>query len=143
MTRTRFTRFALLFSIATSPFIGTRLFADAQAVSPAAAVQPLPEQLAEADQLKTKAFAALKAGKFEETNSYLSQAAQISKDPVTMKMADWTRQFEQQRQVFKTERQKEYDKAVKDVHMLQDKGKPLPYAMEVAAGAYLLSNDKE
>ncbi|HEV8378995.1 MAG TPA: S41 family peptidase [Tepidisphaeraceae bacterium] len=142
MTRTSLSRFVLLFSLAISPFIGTRLFADAPTAANAAAVQPLPEKLAEADQLKSKAFAALKAGKFELTNDYLSQAAQISKDPVTMKMADWTRQFEQQRQVFKTERQKEYEKAVKDVHLLLDKNK-LPFAMEVAAGAYLLADDKD
>src|SRR5215208_5540869 len=142
MKQKRLSRFVLLFSLATSPFIGTRVFADAQAVSPASAVQPLPERLAEADQLKTKAFAALKAGKFEETNNYLSQAAKISNDPVTVKMADWTQQFEQQRQVFKTERHKEYEKAVKDVHLLLGKNK-LPFAMEVAAGAYLLADDKD
>src|SRR6184192_3586511 len=142
MMRKPLSRFILLFVLATSPFIGTRVFADAQAGASPSAVQPLPEKLAEADQLKTKAFAALKAGKFELTNDYLSQAAQISKDPVTMKMADWTRQFEEQRRVFKTERQKEYEKAVKDVHLLLDKNK-LPFAMEVAAGAYLLSDDKD
>jgi len=142
MTTKRFSRFALLFSFATFAFIGPRLYADTPPAQPAAPVQPLPEKLAEADQLKKEAFEALKAGKFEVTNTNLAKAAEISKDPVTMKMADWTRQFEQQRQVFSTERHKEYDKAVKDVHLLQDKSK-LPYAMEVAAGAYLLSDDKE
>src|SRR3954468_8176050 len=143
MTTKRFSRFALLLSLSCTIFIGTRLFADTPAAQATAAVGPLPEKLAEADELKKAAFEALKAGKFEVTNNNLAKAAELSKDPVTMKMADWTRQFEAQRQVFKTERLKEYDKAVKDVHMLQDKGKPLPYAMEVAAGAYLLSNDKE
>jgi carboxyl-terminal processing protease len=138
----RLSTLILLLSIATCSFIGTRLFADAPPAPNASAVQPLPEKLAEADLLKSKAFQALKAGKFELTNDYLAQAAEITKDPVTMKMADWTRQFEAQRQVFKTERHKEYDKAVKDVHLLQDKSK-LPYAMEVAAGAYLLADDKE
>src|SRR2546421_2248246 len=142
MMRKPLSRFILLFLLATSPFIGTRLFAQAQAGQNPSAVQPLPEKLAEADQLKSKAFAALKAGKFDLSNDYLSQAAQISKDPVTMKMADWTRQFEEQRQVFSTERHKEYEKAVKDVHLLVEKNK-LPFAMEVAAGAYLLSDDKE
>jgi carboxyl-terminal processing protease len=142
MTTKRFSRFALLLSIATSAFIGTRLYSDTPPAQTAAAAQPLPEKLAEVDQLKIKAFEALKAGKFDVTNDYLAKAAELSKDPVTMKMADWTRQFESQRQVFKTERHKEYDKAVKDVHLLQDKSK-LPFAMEVAAGAYLLSDDKE
>src|SRR4051794_6600197 len=110
MMRKPLSRFVLLLSLATSPFIGTRLFADAPAAANASAVQPLPEKLAEADQLKSKAFAALKAGKFGESNNYLAQAAQISKDPVTMKMADWTRQFEEQRTIFTTERHKEYEK---------------------------------
>src|SRR6267142_3759338 len=104
MTTKRFSRFALLFSIASFAFIGPRLNADTPPVQPAAAVQPLPEQLAKVDQLKKDAFEALKAGKFEITNNYLAQAAEISKDPVTMKMADWTRQFEQQRQSLKTDR---------------------------------------
>src|SRR5437899_5621806 len=142
MMRKPLSRFILLFLLATSPFIGTRLSAQAQAGQSTSAVQPLPEKLAEADQLKTKAFAALKAGKFDLSNDYLSQAAKITNDPVTVKMADWTRQFEEQRQVFTTERHKEYEKAVKDVHLLQDKSK-LTYAMEVAAGAYLLADDKE
>src|ERR1043165_4271642 len=132
MMRKPLSRFVLLFSFATTPFIGTQLFADAPAGQNPSAVQPLPERLAEADQLKTKAFAALKAGKFELTNDYLSQAAKISNDPVTVKMADWTRQFEEQRQVFSTERHKEYEKAVKDVHLLLDKNK-LPFAIEGAA----------
>src|SRR6476661_8554442 len=126
MMRKPFSRFVLLFVIASSPFIGTRLFADTPAGQSPSAVQPLPEKLAEADQLKSKAFAALKAGKFDLTNNYLSQAAQISKDPVTIKMADWTRQFEEQRQVFTTDRHKEYEKAVKDLHLLLEKNK-LPF----------------
>src|SRR5258706_11607116 len=104
MTTKRFSRFALLLSIATSAFIGTRLYSDTPVAQTAAAAQPLPEKLAEVDQLKIKAFEALKAGKFDVTNDYLAKAAELSKDPVTMKMADWTRQFESQRQVFKTER---------------------------------------
>src|SRR5215212_6493144 len=129
MTNKRLSRWALLFAIASSTIIGTRVYADGPAAVAPAAALPLPEKLAEADQLKNKAFEALKAGKFDLTNDYLSQAAAISKDPVTVKMADWTRQFEQQRLVFKTERHKEYEKAVKDVHLLQDKSK-LPFAME-------------
>src|SRR5688572_20468483 len=144
MTIKRLSRSVLVLAIAGCTFIGTQfLSAKDQAVAVAqATVAPLPDQLAQANELKTKAFEALKAGKFDLTNDYLSKAAELSKDPVTMKMADWTRQFEQQRQVFKVERNKEYEKTVKNVQLLQDKGK-LTFAMEEAAGAYLLSDDKD
>jgi carboxyl-terminal processing protease len=101
-----------------------------------------PAQVAAAESLKSKALEAVKAGKFDLTNDYLSQAAAVSKDPTLEKMAAWTKQFEAQRQVFVTERHKEYEKAAREVKLLEEKHKPT-YAMEIAARAYSLSDDKE
>lgn len=114
--------------------------ARAQTAAPAAV--DIQQPLATADQLKLKAFEALKEGKFEQTNNYLTQAASLSKDPALVKMAAWTRQFEEQRQVFAAERRQEYDKAVSQVQLLQSKHKA-PFAVEIAAKAYLLAEDKE
>lgn len=100
------------------------------------------EQVVSAEQLKTKAFEALRLGQFQLTNDYLSQAARISDDPAIARMADWTSQFEAQRRTFVSEREEEYQKLVDDVHKLIDSGYP-EYAVDVAAKAYPLSDNKD
>src|SRR5690349_13846866 len=75
-----------------------------------------PQQVATVDSLKSKALEALRAGKFELTNDYLTQAAAVSNDPSVKRMAEWSKQFETQRLKFVSERLKEYEKAVKEVH---------------------------
>src|SRR5688572_27717045 len=128
--------------------LGLALSAGAMAgVSPSlraqnAAAQP-QQQLATATELKEQAFQALKAGKFDQTHDYLNRAAAASPNDQTLgKMAGWTKQFEEQRQVFASERQREYDKAVGEIKLLMEKGKDV-YAMESAARAYLLAEDKD
>ncbi len=96
--------------------------------------------LAQADELKNKAFAALKAGKFDVTNEYLAKAAEI--DPRLKEMSDWTRQFEAQRKLFTDERHKEYDKAYNDVQLLLKNHKE-SYAIDAASRAYVLSDNKK
>src|SRR4051812_15366472 len=76
--------------------------------------QQAPQQLASVDQLKTDAFAALKNGQFEQSNQLLARAASMSQDPQVQQMATWMKQFESQRQVFTTERHKQFEKAVAD-----------------------------
>jgi carboxyl-terminal processing protease len=115
-----------------------RVGPEVRAADPAA-----PEQVASVEQLKAQAIAALRAGKFEQTNDFLAKAAAASSDPSLTKMAGWTRQFEDQWQGFVAERRKEYQKAVADVHLLLKKEKHLPYAMEVAVRAHLLADDKD
>jgi carboxyl-terminal processing protease len=99
-------------------------------------------QVVSAEQLKLKAIEAVRSGKFEQSYNYLNQAAGVSKDPVLVKMAAWAKQFEEQRQVFAGERRREYEKAVKQIQTLREKSKPT-YAMEVAAFAYPLAEDKD
>src|SRR3982751_3255843 len=76
------------------------------------------QQLATVDQLKAEAFKALKAGQFDKTSELLVRAASGANDPQLSKMAEWTKAFEDQRQVFVTERRKQFDKAVGDVKTL-------------------------
>lgn len=102
---------------------------------------PAAGQLATADQLKSKAFEALRAGKFDLTNEYLLQAAAASKDPTVERMALWTGQFEAQHKVFQDQRRHEYEKTVGYVNLLVGRGKPT-YAMEQAQKAYSLAEDK-
>src|SRR5690606_17028193 len=51
------------------------------------------DQLALAEDLKSEALAALRQGKFDQSTDLLVRAADLSKDPVTVQMAQWVRQF--------------------------------------------------
>ena len=106
------------------------------------AEQPAAEQLATVDQLKAEAFKALKAGQFDRTSELLSKASAGANDPALTKMAQWTKAFEDQRQTFVAERHKQFDKAVGDVKMLLKNHKD-DYALDYAARAYLLADDKK
>ncbi len=102
----------------------------------------LGDQLAAAEQLKSKALEAVRAGKFDLTNDYLAQAAAISKDPVLAKMATWAKQFEQQRQVCLSERHQELDKTIANARLLLSRHM-VDYAIEQAAEACSLAADKD
>ncbi len=101
------------------------------------------QQLATVAQMKAEAFKALKAGQFDRTSELLVKAAAAdAADSNLNKMAEWTRAFETQRQVFVVERHKQFDKAVGDVHTLIDNHKD-EYALDYVARAYLLADDKK
>lgn len=100
------------------------------------------EQLALASDLRHQAFEALRAGQFDRTNTLLAEAAKLSKDPLTRQMLTWVQQFEQQRSQFVSQRREQFEKAVADVKLLLKKGHR-DYALDAAARAYLLAEDKE
>jgi carboxyl-terminal processing protease len=104
--------------------------------------EPVPQQLATVDQLKAEAFKALKAGQFDRTSELLTKASAGANDPQLTKMAEWTKAFEDQRQTFVAERHKQFEKAVGDVKVLL-KNKKDEYALDYAARAYLLADDKK
>ena len=124
--------------------LGLALSFGATGIAPSLrADNPQIQQVATTTELKEQAFQALRAGKFDETHEYLNRAAAASpNDPTLGKMAGWTKQFEEQRQVFAGERQREYEKAVKEIQLLMEKGKDI-YAVEIAARAYLLAENKD
>ena len=99
-------------------------------------------EVAEVDQLKTQAFAALRVGNFDQGNDLLGQAAKLSPDPTLLKMHTWTSQFEDQLRGVADERHKQYDKDVADVKKLLDAGYE-DYAMDMADSAQLYSDDKK
>jgi carboxyl-terminal processing protease len=142
-------RSALRWSVGVAVFAAVALLVpshrasaeDAPSAAPAAAVAA-PEQVASIEKLKTDAFAALKSGKFEQSNELLAKAASMSQDPSVQQMAGWMNQFETQRQGFASERHKQYEKAVGDVHKLIDNHHE-SYALDAAARASLLSDDKK
>ncbi|MEA2708971.1 MAG: carboxyl-terminal processing protease [Phycisphaerales bacterium] len=103
---------------------------------------PVPQQVATVEQLKHDAFAALKSGKFQQSNELLARAASLSEDPSLQQMASWVKQFESQRQEFAAERHKQFDKAVGDVKKLIA-NKHESYALDAAARASLLADDKK
>jgi carboxyl-terminal processing protease len=100
------------------------------------------EQVAKVEQLKSEAIKAARNGQFDRSNELLGRAAELSRDPQLERMAGWTKTFESQRQEFAAERHKQYDKAIRKVKHLIAKGKG-EYAIDWAAGAYLLADDKK
>jgi carboxyl-terminal processing protease len=98
-------------------------------------------ELAKVQQLKNDAINAVLQGKFSQTNDLLTRAAASTRDPIVTQMAGWIGQFEKQRSTFTEERHRQYEKAVGDVHKLLD-NKLESYAIDAAARAYLLSDDK-
>src|SRR5688572_11342168 len=100
------------------------------------------KEVASVDRLRKEAYRALRGGQFGRTNELLSRAASLSHDPTVVKMADWTKSFETQRQEFASERREQYEKAVADVKKLQANGKN-DYATDAAARAFLLATDKK
>lgn len=107
------------------------------------AVAPTGQQLATVDQLKAEAFKAIKAGQFDRSSELLVKAASANADDTQLaKMAEWSKAFETQRQVFVVERHKQFDKAVENVKKVL-KNKKDDYALDYAARAYLLADDKK
>jgi carboxyl-terminal processing protease len=105
--------------------------------------RPVQAQPAEAvAQVKDQALAAIRGGKIDAMTDLLARAAAGSDDPQLQKMADWARQFDQQRQTFLADRRKEFDRAAADVRKLLDNGKPA-YAVAKLADAFTLTVDKE
>src|SRR3954463_203461 len=104
--------------------------------------QPAPQQLATVDQLKAEAFKTLKLGQFDRSSELLTRASAGANDPQLTQMAQWTKAFEDQRQTFVAERHKQFEKAVGDVKALL-KNKKEDYALDYAARAYLLADDKK
>ncbi len=95
------------------------------------------------EEMKAAAFNYLKHGKFDGVSQLLTQAASISSNDATLKqMAVWASQFQSQREGFIAERRKAYDKAVADVELLLKNHKE-SYAIDLAARAYLLADDKK
>jgi len=104
---------------------------------------PAGQQIATANELKAEAFRAVKAGQFDRTSELLSKAATAAADDTQLaKMAEWSKAFETQRQVFVAERHKQFDKAVENVKKIL-KDKKDDYALDYAARAYLLADDKK
>lgn len=100
------------------------------------------QEVATVEELKSEAFKALRSGQFDRTNELLARAASMSTDPQLDRMAGWTQSFESQRQEFAAERHKQYEKALRKVKHLIAQGKS-EYALDWAAGAYLLADDKQ
>ena len=94
------------------------------------------------EQLKAEAFKAIRSGDFDRGSTLLSRAAEQSGDPQVQRMAQWTRQFDQQCRVFADQRRGQFDQAVALVRLFMDH-KMDAYAIDEAKQAYVLADDKE
>jgi carboxyl-terminal processing protease len=101
-----------------------------------------PQSLAAVEELKSEAFQAIRSGDFERSSTLLGEAAGMTEDPTVQHMADWTRQYGDQRKTFDGQRREQFDKALGNVHLLMDH-KMDTYAIDEAARAYTLADDKD
>ena len=108
--------------------------ASAQQQNPAAT-------LTRAEDLKTDAFRALKAGAFDRTGDLLAQAEKVAGDPTLARMRAWLGEYQARLATSQAERKTQYDAAVANVKKLQEAGLNT-YACDAAANAYLHVIDK-
>ena len=66
----------------------------------------------------------------------------MTQDSSVQQMAEWTREYGDQCKSFNGERHKQYEKAMANLHLLMD-NKMDTYAIDEAASAYTLSDDKD
>ena len=129
-------------SRARSLLLGLSVLGIASVARPSVSAAASAQEVATASQLKTEAYQALRIGQFDRTNELLERAASLSHDPIDERIAQWTHHFDANQREFDSERQKQYEKAVGDVKLLESKGH-LDYAIDADRGAYLLAKDKE
>jgi carboxyl-terminal processing protease len=99
------------------------------------------QQVASVAQLEGEAWREARVGHFDRTDQILGQAASLSQDPTVQAMAAWSSSFKSQLESFAAERHQQYDKLIGQAKLLLEKDKP-DYAMDIAARAYLLADDK-
>ncbi|MGD0463120.1 MAG: S41 family peptidase [Tepidisphaeraceae bacterium] len=92
--------------------------------------------------LETAAVQAAAIGDFDRSDQLLNQAAKVSHDAQIEQMAGWVNDFEAQRKTFNDQRHDQFEKALADVHLLL-KHSMDSYAIDEAARAYLLADDKD
>jgi carboxyl-terminal processing protease len=92
--------------------------------------------------LETAAVQAASTGDFDRSDQLLNQAAKLSHDAQIEQMASWVNDFEAQRKTFNDQRHDQFEKALGDVHLLLSH-KMDTYAIDEAARAYLLTDDKD
>lgn len=92
--------------------------------------------------METAAVQAASTGDFDRSDQLLNQAARISRDPQIRQMAGWVNDFEAQRKTFSDQRHDQFEKSLADVHLLLAHHMD-SYAIDEAAHAYLLADDKD
>ncbi len=92
--------------------------------------------------LETAAVQAASIGDFDRSDELLNQAAKLSHDSQIQQMAGWVNDFEAQRKTFNSQRHDQFEKALGDVHLLLSHSMD-SYAIDEAARAYLLADDKD
>ena len=126
----------VVLSVTVLSLLGSGAFAGAQEQP-----QPPQQQLAKVQELKAEAINAVLQGKFSQTNDLLNRAAASTQDPLVARMAGWINQFEKQRTDFTAERHQQYETAVGEgAKLIENKFES--YAIDAAARAYLLADDK-
>ena len=85
-----------------------------------------PQEVASVQELKAQAAQAIRDGRFARTNELLAKAAELSHSPSDEHAAQWTRHFEDQRQEFDVERQKQCERQKHHQHCQDMAGRQRP-----------------
>jgi carboxyl-terminal processing protease len=93
-----------------------------------------------ADTLETQAVDALHQGEFDRGSELFAEAA--TAEPELRDLAKWTADFNTEEHGVEAERQTEFEKNVKDIHLLIDHHMQT-YAIDAVAQAYLRAPDKD
>jgi carboxyl-terminal processing protease len=130
----------------TAACLGVALFGplhSARAQDAAATATPTANtSVASVDQLETQAVDAIHQGQFEKFSTLFNQAADVANDSNVKHLAALAADFESQEKTVAAERHKEFEKDVKDVHILLDNNFR-GYALDALREAYLRADDKD
>lgn len=92
--------------------------------------------------LEAAAVQAARSGNFGVSDQYLQRAEKLSHDPQIEEMESWVGHFQNQQKNFSGERHDQFEKAQADVRLLLAHHLDT-YAIDEAARAYLLADDKD
>jgi carboxyl-terminal processing protease len=99
-----------------------------------------PQTVAMADQYESQAVDAIRQGNFDQGSQLFSEAA--AANPQLADVAHWAADFDHEAQNIAAERQTEFEKNVKNIHLLLDHGMKA-YAIDAVEQAYLRAADRE
>jgi carboxyl-terminal processing protease len=98
--------------------------------------------LASIDQRESEAADALKQGHFDQVSALLNQAATLANDYKVKSLADAAAAFRDQEKTFSKQRDEDFQKNIKDVHLLLDNHQD-SYAVDVLTQAYVRAPDPD
>ena len=103
---------------------------------------PSTQPVAAARPFCAQAMQSVRAGDFGKTATLLKEASTLSPEESLQQMSEWATRYETQKAHFDAERKEQFDKAVKNIHILVDNTQD-EYASDEVEAAHTLAFDKD